>query len=112
MGEGGAGAVDFIEADLEDEEFAGLFLDRVGGVDASAEVDGFEVVVALAEAFGEFREDDIAEVVSFGVHIAEGAADKDRSGVPGGACAHRWTTFLAVVRVSSRPAHPQGGRAG
>ena len=78
-----AAALDLVEADLQDQQFAGLFGARLCGLDPEAEVDRFKMMPAFPQFFFQPRKDTVAQPVPLGVHVLERGTDEDRAGAPG-----------------------------
>jgi len=78
----GPAPLDLVEADLQDQQLAGLFVAGPCGLHTDPQVDRLEDVATPAKLLLQAREDMVPQLVAFRVHIAKRAADEDRSRPP------------------------------
>jgi len=78
----GPAALDFAEADLEDQQLLGLLLVEADGLDAPAQVDGLKAVAPIPELLHELGKDLIAQIIALFLHVAKGGGNEDGTGVP------------------------------
>jgi hypothetical protein len=87
-------ALDLAQADLEHADLARFLIGRVARIDAEAQIDRLEEMPPRPQPLLQLGEDEAAQAVTFRLHVAEGAADEDRSRDPGRR--HRFLNRSAV----------------
>ena len=84
----GPAALDLGQADLEHQELLALLVGHGLGLHPPAQVDGLQVVEALAQAILDNGKDLVPQVDALDLHVAEGAGYENRPGAPVGSFIH------------------------